>query len=164
MLTTTLNEIRGCHPCKISWTILLGSLGKTRTSADNEVLTFKYILKTLGIEDAIWCLRTKKYKEYCLFNADIAESVLHFQNNVYLNDKQPRNAIDAIRAYHSGKIDLETLADAANAAFYTRGRGAFYAARAATSEAAHVAFYATEANQWAVIEQLFTKHFCGEQL
>lgn len=56
MLTTTLNEIRKCQPCKESWQMLLTALDKTK--ADNEILGFDFILASNGLRDAIWCLRT----------------------------------------------------------------------------------------------------------
>lgn len=100
-MNTTLNEIRKHSPCEPSWIKLLKSLNKT--SADGELLELMDILKILGIEDAVWCLRCFGYKEYCLFLADIAESVLPIFEDKYPNDNRPRLTIQAIRDYHAGK-------------------------------------------------------------
>lgn len=55
MATTTLNQIRDHSPCPSGWSELLRYLGKHRS--DDETLSFNTILKAVGMEDAIWCLR-----------------------------------------------------------------------------------------------------------
>ncbi len=70
-MNTTLNKIRECGPCKPSWEKLLAALGKTQ--ADDELISFRYLLDTLGIDDAAWCLRTLTYKEQSPIVVDLLE-------------------------------------------------------------------------------------------
>lgn len=97
-----------------------------------------YVLKSNGIEDAIWCLRCFNYLDYCLFLADIAESVLHIYERKYKNTA-PRDAITAIREYKLGNIDKLALKNAYDAAYA-----------------------AARKKKWAEIEKLFIKHFGDE--
>jgi hypothetical protein len=180
-MKTTLNVIKLKMPCKSSWIKLLESLGKTK--ADDEPISLIYILETLDIKDAIWCLRCFDYKDYCLFLADIAESVLPIYEKKHPDNDAPRKAIEAIRKYHKGEIDREQLtaaayaaaayADAAAAAYaayaaaaYAAAADAAYAAAAyaAAADAAYAAAaYADAAaarmKKWEEIEVMFRKHF-----
>ena len=82
MMNTTLNEIRKYGPCGMrpedgeihGWLKLLAYLGKKKS--DDEPLSFKTILDSNGIEDAVWCLRTLPIKEQMHFRADVAELAL----------------------------------------------------------------------------------------
>src|SRR5690606_40470249 len=131
------------------WDTLLKNLGKTK--ADDEPLSFKRILESNGIKDAVWSLNVLAYKERCLFQADVAESVLHIFEAKYPDDSRPRKAIKAIRDYHAGLISRNELdAYAAYAAY-----------DAAYAYAAYAYATAAERNaEWAEIEALFIKHFC----
>ena len=179
-MNTTLNEIREQSPCHDGWQKLLAHLGKTQ--ADDTELSFSTILKSNGIEDAVWYLRVLDYKDRCLFMADVAESVLHIYESKH-KSKAPREAIQAVRYYHDGLIGLDDLrgkCTAAAAAAYISDDSAYIsddsaasAASAADDSAAAAAdasaFYAAAAasarkDKWAEIEQLFIKHFCGEAL
>ena len=137
-MITTLNKILENNPCKSGWNKLLQSLNKT--SADDEDLSLIYILKSNGIDDALWALRCFDYLDYCLFLADVAESVLHIYEESNDN-KAPRNVILAIRDYKSGRITKDELkiaaADAADAAVAVGARK----------------------KKWNEIEELFIKHF-----
>jgi hypothetical protein len=58
MITTTLNRIKANSPCESGWKKLLKHLGKTK--ADDAPLSFATILKSNGLDDALWgcrCLR-----------------------------------------------------------------------------------------------------------
>ena len=175
-MNTTLNKIREKSPCASGWNTLLKSLNKTQP--DDESLNFKYILDSNGIEDAVWCLRSLDYKDICLFCADVAELVLSIFETKYPADKRPREAIEGIRKYQAGEIDLEALskliayADTAayaytaaytDAAAYAAADAAYAAADAAyaAADAAYTA-YAADARkeQWIKIEKLFIKYFC----
>ncbi len=114
-MQTTLNEIKKYNPCHSSWVKGLKYLNKTK--ADNEPIDFMTIHKVVGIEDTIWCLRTQDYKDYCLFLADVAESVLPLFEAKYPDDKRPRQAIKAIRDWHNGYITKEQLKVYADAAY-----------------------------------------------
>jgi len=130
-MNTTLNEIKAHYPCTSGWEILLKSLGKTK--ADDDPVSLEYILKSNGIKDAVWCLRCFDYKVYCLFLADIAESVLPIYEEEYPGNNAPRVAIESIRLFESGEITSSELMDAA------------YAADAAAYDAAYAAAYAADA-------------------
>ena len=184
-MNTTLNKIREKSPCTSGWNTLLKSLDKTQ--ADDEVVSFKYILDSNGIKDAIWCLRVLDYKDICLFCADVAELALPIFEAKYPDDKRPREAIEGIRKYQSGEIDLEALSklktaaydayaaaavayDAAAAVAYAYAAAAYDAydaAAAAAYDAYDAAAAAVDAHahaarkeQWLKIEKLFVKYFC----
>ena len=146
-MKTTLNEIRKYHPCESGWKKLLSYLGKTQ--ADDEPLDLMTILESNGIEDAMWCLRCFHYRDYCLFNADIAESVIDIFHNKHPHDTRPQAAINAIRAWHSGLIEKDELIAAANAAYAAdaayAAADAAYAAAYAAADAADAAYAAVDA-------------------
>ena len=147
---TTLKKIRKRAPCEDGWERLLKHLGKTK--ADDEELAFVEILKSNGINDAVWCLRTlpNDCKEVRLFSCDIAEQVLHFFEDKYPKDKRPRLAIEAARKYTSGEISSNDLAAAEAAARDARdaARAAWADAEAAAEAAARDAWAAARA-AWA---------------
>ena len=144
-MLTTLNGIKSYNPCGNGWSKLLKSLDKTK--ADDEPLSLGYILKSNGIEDAVWALQVLDYKDECLFRADVAESVLHIFEERYPDDKRPREAINGIRKWHRGEITFESWAvDTAYA------EAAYVADAYAADDAARQA-------KWDEIEQLFIKHF-----
>ncbi len=170
-MQTTLNEIKKYDPCNDSWVKGLKYLNKTK--ADDEPIDFMTIREAVGIEDTIWCLRTQDYKDYCLFLADVAESVLPIFEAEYPNDKRPRQAIKAIRDWYNGDITKEQLK-----AYAAAARAAAYAADAASHNAAYTAYaacvntaaaaihaayadydYAIKKINWKEIDKLFIKHF-----
>lgn len=65
MFYTTLNKIREHSPCCEGWRRLLTYLGKTK--ADDEPLSFKSILDSNDLDDAIWALRSIDAPEVRLF-------------------------------------------------------------------------------------------------
>jgi len=136
---TTLNKIKEHGPCTDGWEKLLKFLGKTK--ADNRRLSFKRILESNGLDDALWALQTLPYKDRCLFQADVAESVLHIFEKQCPDDDRPRKAIQAARDWRSKGLSLDKV-DAAGA---PAGDAAGDAARDAKNEE---------------IKQLFIKHFC----
>lgn len=111
MLHTTLNQIRMHGPCAGGWAILLDFLEKWK--ADDEPLSFLTILKSNGLQDAVWALRTLP-EEYwgkvrllaCLF----AESILPFAAE---GEERPRLAIEAARKFVAGEISAEEMQNAA---------------------------------------------------
>ena len=143
-MKTTLNEIRKYSPCASGWEKLLKHLGKTK--ADDEDMDLMAVLESNGIQDAIWCLRVFDYKDYCLFLADIAESVLDIFEKRYPENKAPRNAVKAIRDFHNGVISRDKLDDDAAAAYDA-------------AAAAYAAYAAARFKKLEEIEQLFIKHF-----
>ena len=176
-MKTTLKEIRKYHPCGTGWIKLLNYLGKTK--ADDDDIDFAVILKAIGIEDTVWCLRTQDFQDYCLFLADVAESVLLIFEGKHPTDDRPRKAIDAIRAWHRGKIARDDLVAAAAAAYaaaaaatYAADAAAYTAYTAAADVAYTAAYTAATAHgyglaftagarkaKWAEIENMFVAHF-----
>ncbi len=142
-----------------------------------DYIDFMTILEAVGIEDAIWCLRVLDYHDYCLFLADVAESVLPIFEAEYPDIKEPRKAIEGIRAWHRGSIDREQLYILSDAAFDAAYNAAYdnaaYAAAAAgfgtgyitgsyaaINAAVNTTYVATYAGlDWEKIEELFIKHF-----
>ena len=105
-MQVTLNQIKKNYPCTPGWNTLLASLNKTH--ADDDPLELMDILKSNGLDDALWCLRCLTYKEYCLFLADVAESVLPYFDK-HNSSRATRQAIDAIRQYKRGEISQTNL-------------------------------------------------------
>lgn len=181
MLTTTLSEILDNQPCgqdsngESGFSLGLVNAKKAGIGPDDPI-TIMQILESNGIEDAVWALCCFDYKDYCLFLADVAESVLSFYEKDNSN-KAPRLAINGIRDFHAGKITKKELkkltgaayVDAATAGLVAYVDAAAYAAAVAAGlvayvdVAAHTAAVASYANarkeKWAEIEQLFIKHF-----
>ena len=113
MITTTLNRIReqNPRPCAPSWEILLRSLGKT--SADDEPLPYAYIVRTLDLDDALWCCRAEPQyaKEWRLFAVWCARRVQHL-----MGDPRSIAALDVAERYANGRADDTDLAAARAAA------------------------------------------------
>ena len=146
-METTLREILNHEPCGRSENSTIGYKRLTRflgTDKPETVVTFKQILESNGIRDAVWALRTQKYLDYCLFLADMAESVLSFYEKRYPRNHRPRACIDGIRDYKSGEITIQELQGLANAA----------------ADAAADAAACARESKWIGVEGIFIKHFC----
>ena len=154
-MKTTLKEIKDKRPCQRGLKKLISNVG----SDLNTELTPKQILKSNGIQDAIWVLRcfTGIEKEIKLFAADCAESVLGLFENRYPEDKRPRQAIEASRLYIEGEITLEELNEKRYAAY---ADAAYDAADAAYDAAAAAAYAAARLKEMQKQEELFIKYFC----
>ena len=139
MITTTLNRIKAHSPCEDGWKKLLNHLGKTK--ADDEPLSFAVILKSNGVEDALWCCRCEPQyaKEWRLFAVWCVRQQAHL-----LTDQRSKDALDVAERHAHGKATDEELA-AARAA----GDAAGDAARAA-GDAARAAAWAAGAAAWEV--------------
>ena len=166
--------------CKHGWDKAIKSLG---TDWLDTIVTPMDILKHAGIRDAVWCLRVFGYKDYCLFNADMAEIVLHLFEDKFPGDKRPRKCIEGIRLYHDGEITDEELKQlklnaryAGIAAFYSGGdpysaddaraaaNAAYYATYASARVTAGACVYCSdrgheEDKKWQEIEEFYIKHF-----
>lgn len=145
-MKTTLNIIKLHRPRKPIWDKLLNSLDKI--TPDDKPLDLMYILESNGIKDAVWALRCFEYRDYCLFLADIAESVLpiYEAKNTSL---APRKAIQAIRDYEAGLITKDELATASIAAYAAAASAAAYADYATASIADYAAADAASAAAYA---------------
>lgn len=93
-LTTTLNHIRAYNPCPYSWKILLRYLNKTNT--DNEPLLLSTIVKSNGLNDALWCCGIEpQYKhKLLLFNIWRINQMRHL-----IKDQRGITAINYIEQY-----------------------------------------------------------------
>lgn len=109
MFYTTLNKIRMHSPCCEGWRTLLTFLGKTQ--ADDEPLSFKTILDSNGLNDAIWALRCIDIPEVRLFAVRCARQIQHL-----ITDKRSLNAINISEAYAIGEATDDELSAANRAA------------------------------------------------
>ena len=109
-MNTTLNAIRKHGPCEHGWVKLLAYLGKTK--ADDEPISLLEILKSNGLEDALWCLRALDGhdREIRLYAVWCARQVQHL-----MTDPRSLDALDVADAFANGKATKEEL-DAAMAA------------------------------------------------
>ena len=132
---TTLKKIRKCSPCRPGWEKLLGYLGKIK--ADDELVSFKTILESNGIDDAIWCLQTvhELQRKSRLYAVWCARQVQHL-----MTDQRSLDALDVAERHANGQATDEELAaarDAARAAAWAAaGDAAWAAAWAAAWDAA----------------------------
>ena len=110
MLYTTLNKIRAHSPCESGWKKLLAQLGKTQ--ADDELLPFAVILKSNGLDDALWCCRSApEYdREWRLFAVWCARQVQHL-----MTDRRSIDALEVAERFANGEATQSEL-DAAWAA------------------------------------------------
>ena len=138
MLYTTLKDIKAQHPCAVGWSKLLKSLNKTKE--DNELLSFLSILKSNGLNDALWCLRALKDNDRAarLYAIWCARQVEHLDLTGV-----SRNINNISEQYANGNATFQELEAA---------RGA---ARAAAWEAARAAGEAQK--------QEFIKRFCTNE-
>ena len=142
MITTTLNRIKAHSPCEDGWKKLLNHLGKTK--ADDEPLSFAVILKSNGVEDALWCCRCEPQyaKEWRLFAVWCVRQQAHL-----LTDQRSKDALDVAERHAHGKATDEELA-AAWAAARAAARDAAWAAGAAAWDAAWAAAWAAGDAAW----------------
>ena len=111
MITTTLNKIREHQPCAEGWKKLLGHLGKSE--ADDEPLPFSIILKSNGLDDALWCCRAAPecHKEWRLFAVWCARQVQHL-----MKDQRSIDTLDLAERFAHGLATEEELSAAGAAA------------------------------------------------
>lgn len=150
MFYTTLNKIREHSPCCRGWEKLLTSLGKTK--ADEEPLSFKSILDSNGLDDAIWALRSIDAPEVRLFAVRCVRQIQHL-----ISDERSLNALDVSEAYAVGEATKDELSAARYAALAAAGYAALAAARYAARDAAwdaagDAAWYAARAAAWYAAE------------
>ena len=147
MFYTTLNKIREHLPCVRGWETLLTSLGKTK--ADAEPLSFKAILDSNGIDDAIWALRSIDAPEVRLFAVRCVRQIQHL-----LTDERSLHALDVSEAYAVGEVtekELFAARAAALAAAEVARAAAWAAAEAAAEVAAEVAARAAQQKDFIAI-------------
>jgi len=194
-MKTTFEKIYSYDPCGRGWVTLCTNKLGTELYDDMHLtaeqlateISILEILESNGIKHAVWALRTQDYRDYCLFLADVAESVLHLFEKECPGDMRLRNLIAGIRRWHAGEISDEELAELriddtiaaayyADAAYYDEAVAAAYAAAADEAAvaaayaavAADAAAYAVDASasarasarreQWQKVEMLLRKH------
>ena len=140
-MNTTLNAIRKHRPCESGWVNLLAYLGKTK--ADDEPISLLEILKSNGLNDALWCLRAVDGhdREIRLYAVWCVRQVQHL-----MTDPRSLAALDVAEAFANGKATKEEL-DAARAAAWAAADAAdaAWAAARAAAGAAWAAAWAAEA-------------------
>lgn len=111
MICTTLNRIREHGPCAAGWEKLLAHLGKT--TADDEPLAYAEILKSNGLDDALWCLcaEPQHSREWRLFAVRCARRVQHL-----MTDPRSIAALDVAERHAGGLATDDELAAAGDAA------------------------------------------------
>ena len=57
-LTTTLAKIKAANPCQHRWKAGLRKAGGLRKYGADTPITVRQILDAMGLDDALWCLRT----------------------------------------------------------------------------------------------------------
>jgi len=147
-ITTTLNAIRSHQPCRDGWKKLMRYLKKTE--ADNEPLSLMTVLKSNGLDHAVWCLRALPESEHWrvrLFTVACAEQVKHL-----MTDERSLNALRVAEAYALGfasQIELDAAEGEAAEAVRITSRGDWGAPREAARAAAWAAALSARAWDWA---------------
>jgi hypothetical protein len=136
MICTTLKAIKEHSPCSEGLKKLLKHLGKTK--CDEEPLPLVEILKSNGLDDAIWCLRSVDHKSVRLYAVACAREVQHL-----MTDERSLKALDVAEAYANGKATEEEMEQARSAA--CDATDAAYAATKAACEVAKATYYAAKA-------------------
>ena len=141
-LTTTFRRLRSAGACTERYKFLRAALKGVK---DTEPINLLTILRTNGLDDALWALSaTSKNcdKVARLMAADFAEEVLPIWRK-YSQDKRPELAIKAARDSAHGRISVEELdaawAAARDAAWAAAWAAAGAAARDAARDAARAA-------------------------
>ena len=141
-MKTTLRELKEIEI--FNFNKLTNHLGTD--NLDTEV-TVLQILEICGIKDAVYALKTQNYKDYCLFLADVAESVLYIFEKEYPDDQRPRKCIEGVRLWYNGKITDEELNELREDAWSAASTSAYVAARVA--DAAWAAYATARAAAYA---------------
>lgn len=164
-LTTTLNELKKHNPCLDGWETLVAYLGADY-APDTEI-NLLTILESNGVQDCLWTLRAtlQNIKETAVrLTIEFASGVLHVFEEKYPDDKSPRQAIEAARAWLENPTEENKRkasaaagaaaeaadaadADAADAAYSAAEAAAhaIYAAYSAANDAANAAAYCASA-------------------
>ena len=140
MLNTTFKKLHEAGACTSGYRKLAEHLGGVNKYGDEVTIPLSEILKSNGLDDAVWCLRAtiEPAENYIIeFACRCAEHVLVNYEKLYPDDKRPRQAIEAARVCITDKSThaaAHAAADAAADAAY-----AAHDADAAAHDAAHTA-------------------------
>lgn len=103
----TLKNIKEHLPCEAGWKAICKNL---KTNDLEKEFTFIQALELNGLSDAVWALRTKYYKTYCLFLCDVAKLTSHLYEH---EDTEVSNTaleiIKSIPKYRAKKISYKKL-------------------------------------------------------
>ena len=149
MIYTTLNKIRAASPCglkpdsngtRTGLCKLMHYLSKTTT--DDEPLSFAVILESNGLDDALWCLRTvpEESRRWRKLAVAFARGVQHL-----MTDPRILRALDVAQAHAEGRATDAELDAAWDVAVDTAWAAA---ARAAAWAAARAAAWADAWDAW----------------
>jgi hypothetical protein len=165
-VTFTLSEIKKHDPCTDGWKKLTKSLGGVRGYGLNTPITVEQIIKSNGIDDALWALRTlgEEHRSWLRHYAvDCAESVEHF-----MKDERSKQVLIVARNYANGEatdVELHAAAAAAAAAAWDAAAAvAWHAAWHAASAAARSAAWTTARDSAAYAELLIEYCRTGERV
>ena len=151
MLHTTFSKCHEAGACPEGYRKLAKALGGVDKYGKDKPIPLAVIIESNGLADALWTLRCTveplEVTEKILleFACRCAEHVLHFFEDKYPDDKRPREAIEAARAYAEGR------GSAARAAAWAAAEAAWAAAEAAWADA-EAAWADAEAAAWADAE------------
>ena len=118
-MKTTFEAIREQKPCKDGWKKLISYYQPKDLF---EEITIEEIIKSNGINDALWALRACKINEVIYFVGKCAEGVLPIFEKVFPDDDRPRKAVEICYEYPNVKKNAASAAaraasDASDAAF-----------------------------------------------
>jgi len=142
----TLPEIMELEPCLGEEEVKLLMKGQSEWTA-LEIITAEHV----PVENRIWLLLNGGFfddADLRMMAAAFAEHALHHYENVYPDDKRPRQAIEAARLFACGEIlfyAAYAASNAAYAAFDAAANAAAYAAANAAYAAANAANAAANA-------------------
>lgn len=152
VLYTTLRLLRRYEACERGYTLLCSSLPKRYI--DDAPISFRHIVESNGLDDALWALRAVPDEQHVLrdklarlFECDCAAHVLPLYEAEHSYDDRPRKAIETSRRYANGQVTTEELS-AAWAAARDAAWDAARAARAAARDAARDAARAARDAAW----------------
>ena len=143
-MKTTLNAILLHSPCGDGWRRLLKNLGKT--VSDDDPLPILTVLKSNGLDDALWALRAVEGcdREIRLLAVWCARQVQHL-----MTDQRSLEAMDVAERFANGNSDDDELSAAGTSA-WAAAEAAAEAAAGAAEDAAEDA--AARAAAWAAAQ------------
>lgn len=172
----TLKNIKEHLPCEAGWKTICKNL---KTTDLEKEFTLIQALELNGLGDAVWALRTKYYKTYCLFLCDVARltSHLYAKDNTDISNVAIE-IIESIPKYRAKKIPYKKLRKIAKkvdfevpknlrdfqSSKFSKKHCALVSAYSAAKNSQQTSFITVVAAQYAgansdEIEKIFRKHF-----